>query len=76
MFPDEDMVNDESGGVTLIDAVPNERPVVFASEIVVIQYTTEEGGETDRITGDSVMPVWTNPSDQVTFHGGLPVNEA
>ena len=63
-------------GFTVTVALPEDVPAQDASLIDVIVYVVVDGGETLR---DVLVPLVTtsvNPSDQVMFHGAVPVSDA
>jgi hypothetical protein len=62
--------------LTVTTAEPWALPPQYASELAVTVYVVVEDGDTTRVAGEAVMPFCTKPSDQVRFHGAVPVSAA
>jgi hypothetical protein len=63
-------------GLTLIVALPDDVPLHDASLSDVIVYVIVDDGETERLAVVPLLTTCVKPSDQVMFHGALPVSDA
>src|SRR5947209_26988 len=61
---------------TVTTAFPDAVPLQSASEIAVTAYAVVAVGDTVRVAGLAPTALCVRPSDQVTFHGPVPVSRA
>jgi hypothetical protein len=63
-------------GLTVTRALPDAVPAQLASETALTAKVVVEAGLTERVAGETATPFWVTPSDQVRFHGPVPVRAA
>src|ERR1044071_3279820 len=63
-------------GLTVTVALPDDVPVHDASLSAVIVYVVVDDGFTDRVDVVPLLTTSVKPSDQVMFHGAVPVSDA